>query len=238
MVRRPEVHVKWRTNGRQVDKADVAIVVDVLRACTNLITAFSMGAKRCRVSTDVGEARELAGSMDAILIGERGNQKIDGFGFGNSPLELKREKIQNATLVFTSTNFPHALAAAGRSSHVLLGALVNLSAVCRQARELATHNNRNISIMLAGEPSERHAAEDYYFAGRAASILSASCSLDSPAQQALTAARGRSPEDIMLLSLHARELAKQGFEKDVEFAMAVDRFDIVPACRNGWITVP
>jgi 2-phosphosulfolactate phosphatase len=215
----------------------VAIVVDVLRACTNLITAFSMGAKRCRVTADVSEARKLARTMDAILMGERHNQKIDGFDYGNSPVQLEQRKIGNSTIIFTSTNFPGALAAASEASNVLLGTLVNLSAVCEKAVNLAINTDADITLMLAGEPSESHAAEDYYFAGRAAHILSGSCSLDSPAQQALTAACGRSPEDIMSLSLHAQELANQGYDKDVEFAMAVDRFDIVPTFRNGWITL-
>lgn len=234
---KPRVDVRWRTDGQQVDKGNVAIVVDVLRACTNLITAFSMGAKRCRVTAGTGEARELARTTDAILMGERDNQKINGFDYGNSPVQLEQQKIDNSTIIFTSTNFPSALAAAGEASNVLLGALVNLSAVCEKAANLAINSDADITLMLAGEHSQRHAAEDYYFAGRAAPVLAATCSLDSSAQQALVAARGRSPEDIMSLSPHARQLARQGFGKDVEFAMAVDRFDIVPTFRNGWITL-
>jgi 2-phosphosulfolactate phosphatase len=227
--------VRWRADNQQADKGDVAIIVDVLRACTNLITAFSMGAKRCKVSADVGEARRLAGTTDAILIGERHNEKMEGFDYGNSPLELEQQKIENSTIIFTSTNFPHALSAAGQASYVLLGALVNLSAVCERALSLAIRSDSNIALMLAGELCQSYAVEDYYFAARASTILSTSCVVDASAQKAINAAGNRSKQDIISLSLHARELIDAGFEADVRYAFVIDKFDIVPRLVQGWI---
>lgn len=234
---RPKIYVKWRSDGEAAGKGDVAVVVDVLRACTTLITAFSMGAKRCKITTEVEEARQIARGRNAILMGERHSRKIAGFGFGNSAGGLQRERIDGATIVFTSTNFPHALAAAAEATHVLLGALVNLSAVCQTAYTLASDSKANIAMILAGEPAERHAKEDYYFAGRAARFLSETCVLDKSAHKAVDEVGERSQQEIISCSVHAQELIEAGFGQDVRDAFLVDEFDIVPRLVNGWLTV-
>jgi 2-phosphosulfolactate phosphatase len=234
---KPKVYVKWRRDGEAAGKGDVAVVVDVLRACTTLITAFSIGAKRCKITTEVEEARQIARGRNAILIGERNNKRIAGFDFGNSPGRLQREIIDGATIVFTSTNFPDALAAAAEAAHVLLGALVNLSAVCQTAYTLASDSKANIAMILAGEPAERHAKEDYYFAGRAARFLSETCVLDDSARKAVADVGGRSQQEMISCSVHARELIEAGFGQDVRDAFMIDQFDIVPILVNGWLTV-
>jgi 2-phosphosulfolactate phosphatase len=234
---RPKVYVKWCSDGETAGKGDVAIVVDVLRACTTVITAFSMGARRCKVTTEVGQARQIARRRKAILIGERNNKRIASFDFGNSPGQLQREKIDGATIVFTSTNFPHALAAAAEAIHILSGALVNLSAVCQAVHTLAINSKTNIGLVLAGEPSERHAKEDYYFAGRAARLLSKTCVLDRSARKAVDEVGERSEQEVISCSVHAEELREAGFGQDVRDAFLVDEFDIVPRLANGWLTV-
>ena len=237
---RPSIDVLWRTDGDSAPPGCVAIVVDVLRASTNIITAFSLGAARCRVTRDVDKARLLARDCAALLVGERENKKIQGFDFGNSPLELtsSAERVRGSTIIFTSTNFPHALATAKAASVVLIGALVNLAAVCRRASEKAIEQGATIALILAGEPTEAHAFEDIYFAGRAAALLADTCDLTAAAQGAADQAAQVSPQQAMVRSVHAQELVRVGFAGDMSFASDADRFDVVPQLLGGWIIVP
>ena len=234
---RPLLDIRWRPDGQTVGRNEVAIVVDVLRGSTTIATALTMGAKAVLATTDADEARRLAREHRALLMGERKNRRIDGFDFGNSPLELQPERVRSRVIVFSSTNFPFALQAAGEATEVLIGALVNVAAVSAAAIEVAQRSGIDIAIMLAGEPSEPHAQEDYYFAGCAARTLAGSCGLSSEAQEAVQYAQAHSPDQAIAASIHAKELIRDGFKEDVTFAFQPDRFDVVPQLRDGWIVV-
>ncbi len=233
---RPILDVVWRTDGGRARPGHVAIVVDVLRACTNLITAFSMGAEKCFATTSIDEARQVGQRYNGLLLGERHNRKIQGFDYGNSPVELEPAAVKGRTFVFTSTNFPHALLAAEDAAEVFLGAPVNLSAVCERVLEVSRSSRADITIVLAGESSQRHAAEDLYFAGLAARKLSNECRLTEVYRRAMAAMAHLGPEEAANRSLHARELIESGFADDVDFAFTIDRFANTPHLEGDWIT--
>ena len=232
---KPILDVRWRPDGQTVGSNEVAIVVDVLRGSTTIVTALSLGATAVLATTDVDEARRLAREQDAILIGERKNQRIEGFDFGNSPVDLQADRLRSHRVVFSSTNFPFALQAAADAAVVLIGALVNVTAVSRAALQIAQRSRAGIAIVLAGEPSEPHAKEDYYFAGSAAKALDGPCLLSAEAEEAAAFARRHSPAEAIGQSIHAQELIRDGFREDVTFAFQLDRLNVVPRLRDGWI---
>ena len=66
-----------------------AVVIDVLRATTTMISALAAGCTDIRPCRTVEEAKELADALGvgrALLGGERGGARIEGFDLGNSPL--------------------------------------------------------------------------------------------------------------------------------------------------------
>ena len=78
-----------------------AVVIDVLRATTTMITALAAGCADVRPCATVEEARGLAGRLGAgraLLGGERQNVRIEGFDLGNSPLEYTEEICRGKTL--------------------------------------------------------------------------------------------------------------------------------------------
>src|SRR5205809_588742 len=78
------------------------VAVDVLRATTTIIHALAAGAREVQPVLTVEEARSrTAGWAGAILGGERGGKRIEGFDLGNSPAEYTSEKLHDRTLVFT-----------------------------------------------------------------------------------------------------------------------------------------
>src|SRR3954468_20959838 len=92
--------------------APVAIVVDVLRATSTIAQALASGYRRVLCCAEVEEARELARThAPAVLGGERGAVRIDGFDFGNSPQEYAAPP-RAETVVLTTTNGTRLLLAA------------------------------------------------------------------------------------------------------------------------------
>jgi 2-phosphosulfolactate phosphatase len=232
-VSRPGLSLRWRTDGEEVEADSIAIVVDVLRASTTITTALAGGAAEIAVTRAVEEALALARESGGLLVGERANRKIEGFDFCSSPTEIDEQDLAGKRVVFNSPNFPHALHAARRARRILAGAVVNVSAVAARAADLAERAGADIQIMLAGEPVEAHAFEDYFFAGSAAALLADRCLLDGSAQRAASEAGGLSPDEAAARSLHAAELFADGFGRDVRFALQRDRFRVVPVFEGG-----
>jgi 2-phosphosulfolactate phosphatase len=234
---KPVLDVRWRPDRQTIGSNEVGIVVDVLRGSTTIVTALSLGATAVLATTQIAEARTLAQKHHGILVGERKNKRIEGFDFGNSPMELQPERVRGHPVIFSSTNFPFALEAAARAKEILIGALVNVTAVCEAALEAATRSGAGITIMLAGEPTEPHAREDYYFAGCAARTLAGSCQLSAEAEDAAAFATSRSAAQAIQVSIHAQELIRDGFGEDVTFAFQLDRFNVAPRVIDEWIVV-
>jgi 2-phosphosulfolactate phosphatase len=129
----------------------IAVVIDVLRASTTIITALAHGAARVRPVLTIEEARAEAAAAGMMLGGERGGRRIDGFDFGNSPLEYGRSRVDGRSIVITTTNGTAALHACAGAAEVLIGAIVNRSAVAAAAHALAIkHGGCDVHLVCAG----------------------------------------------------------------------------------------
>src|SRR5258707_13179947 len=109
------------------------------------------------------EARELRAALgdEAVVGGERNAVLVDGFDVGASPREFA-EGARAKTLILTTTNGTRAiLTAASRCEVVLLGSLLNLSAVARAAVEAGG----DVAIVCSGFKGA-FALDDAYCAGR------------------------------------------------------------------------
>jgi 2-phosphosulfolactate phosphatase len=147
-------------------RAPLGIVVDVLRATSTMTQALAHGYRRVLCTEEVEHARELARALpDAKVGGERRTVRIPGFDFGNSPAEIRSQPPAD-TLVLTTTNGTKLLlAAAARCERVLVGSLLNLSAVAAAARTAD-----EVVVMCAGVLGEL-TMDDAYCAGRIAEAI-------------------------------------------------------------------
>jgi len=207
------------------------VVIDVLRATTTIIHALAAGAKEVMPLLEVDEARELATSMpgQAVLGGERGGRRIEGFDLGNSPLEYTPAVVGGKTLIFTTTNGPRAMLRCKQAARILIAGFVNFSAVCRELAEAP-----EIEIVCAG--TDGHVTrEDTLLAG--AIVEEAGQALrNDQAEIAADAWRtavgtlsGRDPLAAALReSRGGRNLIEIGHENDIDLAAQIDKFDIVP----------
>ena len=81
------------------------VAIDVLRAFTTAAYAFAAGAERIVLAGGVDEAFRLRAELpDALIMGEEGGLRVEGFDLGNSPVEFTREAVEGKRLVMSTTN--------------------------------------------------------------------------------------------------------------------------------------
>ena len=219
----------------------IAVVIDVLRASTTIITALANGAKQVKTVRSLETAHSLAGS-DTLLGGERGGHKPALFHFGNSPYEYTRENVSGQMIVFSTTNGTAALHACESASEILIGGIINRSAVALNSYRLSKQlNDCDIHLVCAGTDG-KITEEDLLGAG---AILDAALQLDGvssdmfdvSAQEALDLFQStvlRNPEmreallQKIIDSRGGRNLAAIGMEQDLMPAAAIDSSNVVP----------
>ena len=216
----------------------IAVVIDVLRASTTIATALAHGAAAVRPVAGIEEARGLAAVLGAgtLLGGERGGVRIPGFDLGNSPLEYTPDRVAGKTIVITTTNGTAALHACREAREILVGALVNRTAVADEVRRLAG-DSVPVHLVCAGTDGEI-TAEDVLAAG---AILDAAAAgsveaLDESAREAVAFFRRvASAVDVQsgLVAEFRRSpggsnLVDLGLEADLPVAAAIDSLAVVP----------
>jgi len=239
----------------------IAIVIDVLRASTTIITALAHGALGVRPAFTIEEARLAAalgpGIPGTLLGGERGGIKIDGFDLGNSPLDYTPDRVVGRWLVITTTNGTAAIDACRDSAVVFIGAMVNRLAVVRLARATAISRDLcDIHLVCAGTDGEV-TEEDLLAAGamlwtaHMEAPSSARDILDTASQAALAsycAATKAGPsrshaaiEQALVKALKAsiggRNLVALGMDRDLHAAATIDSLAVVPILdrETGWL---
>jgi 2-phosphosulfolactate phosphatase len=200
--------------------APVGIVVDVVRATSSIAQALASGYERVLCCAEIEEARALREELgdDAVVGGERSAVVIEGFDVGASPREFSGPP-KARTLILTTTNGTRTiLTAAARCDVVLIGSLLNLSAVAGEARRAGG----DVAIVCSGFKGA-FALDDAYCAGRIVDALGGNGS-DAAIAASVLAARWSSP----LEGLNARTYGPPGLEADVEFCAQVDLLQTVP----------
>ena len=148
--------------------APLGIVVDVLRATSTITQALASGYRRVLCCAEIEEARRLRAETEGSVVGgERDAVRIDGFDVGASPREFLEPRAD--TLILSTTNGTRTiLTAAERCDEVVLGSLLNLSAVAEAARDRGV----DVAVFCAGYKGA-FALDDAYCAGRIVALLGA-----------------------------------------------------------------
>ncbi|HEX2288440.1 MAG TPA: 2-phosphosulfolactate phosphatase [Gaiellaceae bacterium] len=207
------VHVVFTPD--EVLESPVAVVVDILRATSTIAQALASGYRRvycCREVEDAQALREKLG--EGLLGGERKAVKIGGFDIGASPWEVLEPRSE--TLIYSTTNGTRAvLAAASACRKVLLGSLLNLSAVAAAVKD-------DCVIVCAGFQGQ-FALDDAYCAGRIVELLGGEVT-DAAKASAILARSFSTAHEALL----ARTYGPPGLEEDIRFCAQEDVIDVVP----------
>lgn len=198
--------------------AQVGVVVDVMRASSTITQALASGYARVLCARGVDEARAVREQLgEGLLGGERDAVRIEGFDVGASPRDFRDG--HGETLILSTTNGTRAIVNAAEScEHVLIGSLLNLSAVADEARRL----EGDVVVLCAGY-KDSFAIDDAYCAGRILQRLEGERTDSAVAAEVIAHAY---PE--ALAGINARTYGPPGLELDLEWVSQVDLLGVVP----------
>ena len=213
-----QVHVAFTPDEEAA--ARVGIVVDVIRATSSIAQALASGYERVLCCAEIDDARALRAELGdgAVVGGERNAVVIDGFDLGASPREFAGQPKAKSLILTTTNGTRTILTAAANCEIVLLGSLLNLSALAAAARAAGG----NVAIICSGFKGA-FALDDAYCAGRIVAALGGERT-DAAIAAEVIAQAWRSP----LEGLNARTYGPAGLEADIEFCAQVDLLDTVP----------
>ncbi len=228
-----------------VAEADLAggtvVVIDLLRASTTICHALAAGARDVTAFLEVGDAVRAAEAepdrTELVLGGERGGVIIEGFDLGNSPAEYTPDEVFGQRVFFTTTNGTMALQHTRLASRVVVGAMVNLSAVIESIGE-----EDHVHLLCAG--TNGHVTrEDLLAAGAIGHGLlqrgerdrnDLADSVIGEWQELLTTGRalGRASHEQLAIELRetqgGKNLIDLGMQDDLPRCAAIDTLDLVP----------
>jgi len=207
------------------------VVIDVLRACSTIVTALDRGARAVMPVPDMAQAGKIASNLDPDVYrlgGERNGKKIEGYHLGNSPPEYTQDVVEGRDVILNTSNGTRALQQA-REAHTLVAAcFLNAGRVVDFVRRTADA----VTIVCAGRQN-RLALEDTLCAGL---LLDRLWDGDEPypvtdsAHTAYTLYHtDRDDLDNALRGAnHAERLADRGREADLDYCFRIDALPVLP----------
>jgi 2-phosphosulfolactate phosphatase len=202
--------------------ADIAVVVDVLRATSTATQALSSGYRSVLMADTLERARELR-APNRLLAGERGCVIPPGFDLGNSPQEATRRYADELVLA-TTNGAPATVAATAYAPTVILACMRNLSAVVGTLGAAAA--DMRIQVVCSGTDGAP-ALEDVYVAGRICAAVGGQSTDAADVAMAL-AAHCADPLDALSNSANAMVLKTLGLDDDIAFCACESVLGVVP----------
>ena len=136
----------------------LTVIIDVFRAFSTACYAFGNGIQRIYPVGDLQMAYQLKQqNPDFILVGERNEQKPEGFDFGNSPSQLLKANLMGKTMVHTTSSGTQGIANATGADEILTGSFVNAGAIVDYIRK---QNPAKVSLVCMGYSCQHPTDED------------------------------------------------------------------------------
>ncbi|MGI4873669.1 MAG: 2-phosphosulfolactate phosphatase [Janthinobacterium lividum] len=209
----------------------VAVIVDVLRATSTIVTALAAGVPEVYPVATLDECASLGRERGYLTAAERDGVAAEGYDLGNSPFGFLDGKIavQGRTLAISTTNGTRALLGSLAAEAIVCGAFLNLSAVA----EFAVAQGRDVLVVCAGWKGQ-FCLEDSLFGGALAERLTPHGFAVASSDAALAAlhlwqrAKPAWPE-YLLQSAAVRRLNALEAHDDFTYCMQVDTHpDLLP----------
>lgn len=143
----------------------IAVVVDILRATSAIVTAFMNGVSRIIPVETLQEAEEY--KKKGFLVAAERDGLVQPFAdFGNSPFNFTEERVKDQQIVYSTTNGTQAIHEAGDCHRIVIGAYLNFTALS----DWLISQQRDI-IILCSAWKNKFNIEDTLFAGALAERL-------------------------------------------------------------------
>ena len=208
----------------------VAVIVDILRASSTIVTALGEGVTHVFPVASLEECTAYGQEHGCLTAAERDGLPAPGFDLGNSPfgfLDAAR-LVRGRALTISTTNGTAALRRSLAAEAVVVGAFLNLAAVADFVRQ----QQRDVLVVCAGWKGQ-FCLEDTVFGGALAARLAPD--FDVRGSDATLAAlhlweQGQAELSAYLLqSAHVRRLNSLEASQDFEFCLRIDAYaDVLP----------
>jgi len=206
-------------------KGKIAVVVDILRATSCMVSGLASGVAAIRPLADLEECRALK-QQGYFIAGERNGSKVEGFDIGNSPFEYMEAHLKGQKVAVTTTNGTQAIKLSASADQIAIGSFLNLTAVAHYIQQA----DKDVVVVCSAWKGKVN-MEDSLFAGALVEKLKTSHlpECDAPLMmQKLYVSEKPHIVDFVKNSAHAKRLNKLEVFKDIEFCMEHDRFATVP----------
>lgn len=237
--------VEWGRRGAReaAERGDIVIVVDVLSFSSTVVSALNVGAVIYPYPPDL-DGKSYAESVGAEYILGRAEAARAGQPT-LSPVTFNTDH-QNKSYVLSSLNGAYCTWIASKVPALLVGSLLNASAVAEAANKIQQETGAAITVVPSGEMWSavrenedrlRPSVEDYLGAG---AILSKLNGEKSPEAFVCAAAFNGSRENLKQLIWDCgsgRELRQRGYEDDVLHCGRLDVTKAVPVLTEGRFTL-
>ena len=217
-----------------------AVVIDVLRATSVMCAALHNGARRIIPVTSVEQCVALYEHLSmrgekVLRGGERNTYRIEGFELDNSPLAYTAEMVCGATIVMTTTNGTRTINSCRLASEILIGSLLNASAVA----DYLVSRDSDVILVCSGRRNA-YTMEDGYCAGLLASLLYEKCGADLSDlawhERDFYSRYSENPREALEHCRHFCDI-RERLAADVEFCLQKNIFNIVPKVYTGEVYV-
>ncbi len=217
-----------------------AVVVDILRSSTTLLTAFSNGLKRFLVVDSPIDAPEYKADLnnDRVLMGGTEDHLfITGFDAGDILEDYRPSVVSGKELIYYNVDTSPAIRKGCQARRLFLGGFLNMRALA----EALVETGDDIAIICAGT-NGNFSIEDGIAAGNIVqAIMDLGVAPELSEYAFLLNNTYKSYQNDLLGAIEQsrayRALLAMGLEMDIRHALTKDEYDFVPTLFDNWITV-
>lgn len=208
-----EVQINRFIEGAKLSKG-TTVVIDVFRASNTIISCLSNGVESIIPVGEINDARLIkSANPNFVLFGERGGVRVEGFDYGNSPIEASILNLKNKRVILTTSAGSQGIVYSENADEVIIGSFANAKAVVDY---LISKNPEVVTLLAIGNNATESAVEDE----ECARYIKAKLEGDEVSIASI--------RKNILSSDGADRLRSLKQEDDLEFCIQLDISDIVP----------
>lgn len=206
----------------------IVVVTDILRATSCMVTALASGVKAIIPIKEVEDCKKMK-NLGYLIAAERDGKKVEGFDLGNSPFSYQEKHLQAKTIALTTTNGTQAIKLSESAEEILVGAFLNLETIANYLDA----KGKNVLVVCAGWKGKVN-MEDTLFAGALVEKLTGFAIANDSALMAKMLYQENKNDllGVLMQCSHVQRLKNLGIEKDIEFCLQHNVYQVLPKMEN------
>lgn len=136
----------------------ITVVIDVFRASNTIMACLASGANSIIPVGEIDDARKLKKENSThLLLGERGGIMIEGFDYGNSPVEVSKMNLKTKTVILTTSAGSQGIVYSDKADEIIIGSFANSQAIVDYIKN---KNPKIVTLLAIGDSATEPAVED------------------------------------------------------------------------------